>query len=106
MSVGAAARRGTGETRRAGERAERNPGFPWLARAGLLARGVVYGVIGAIAIAVAAGTGTSPANQQGALEIIAGQPLGSVLLGLLAAGLAGYSAWRLTRAVTGHGREE
>ena len=29
-----------------------------------------------------------------------------MLLGLLAAGLAGYSAWRLVRAVMGHGREQ
>ena len=33
-------------------------------------------------------------------------PLGSALLALLAAGLAGYGTWRLPRAVTGHGREE
>jgi len=80
--------------------------FPWLARAGLAARGVVYGVIGAIALAVALGAGTRPTNQQGALAAIAAEPFGSVLLGLLAAGLAGYSIWRLTRAVTGRGREE
>lgn len=89
-----------------GEDVVRHRGFPWLARAGLLARGVVYGVIGVIAIEVASGTAAAPTNQQGALEIVAGQPLGSFLLALLAAGLAGYSAWRLTRAVVGHGREE
>jgi len=91
---------------RVGERAERHAAFPWLARGGLLARGVVYGVIGVIAIKVATGTAAHPTNQKGALEIIAGQRFGSVLLGLLAAGLAGYCAWRLLRAAIGHGREE
>ena len=106
MSAGVAVRQSTEEAKRAGEKFVHHPGFPWLARGGLLARGVVYGVIGVIAIEVAAGTGARPTNQKGALEIIARQPFGSVLLGLLAAGLAGYSAWRLTRAVMGHGREE
>src|SRR5690242_1330528 len=87
---------------RVGERAERHAAFPWLARGGLLARGVVYGVIGVIAIKVATGTAAHPTNQKGALEIIAGQRFGSVLLGLLAAGLAGYCAWRLLRAAIGH----
>lgn len=90
----------------AGEDVVTHRGFPWLARAGLLARGVVYGVIGVIAIKVASGTAAAPTNQQGSLEIVARQPLGSFLLALLAAGLAGYSAWRLTRAFVGHGREE
>src|SRR4051794_18214728 len=105
MAVGSAPRRASTSARRAGARLERGAGFVWLARGGLLARGIVYGVIGAIALAVAVGAGGRPTNQQGALETIARQPLGWALLGLLAAGLAGYSAWRLTRAVTGRGRE-
>jgi uncharacterized protein DUF1206 len=106
MAVGSAPHRATEEAERAGAQLQRSAGFPWLARGGLLARGVVYGVIGAIALEVAAGTGARPTNQQGALELIAREPLGSVLLAVLAAGLAGYSAWRLTRAVTGRGREQ
>ncbi len=90
----------------AGEKVVTHEGFSWLARVGLLARGIVYAIIGVIAIEVAFGTAAGPTNQQGALKIVAGQPLGSFLLALLAAGLAGYSAWRLTRAVVGHGREE
>ena|SRR6185437_3786660 len=106
MAAGSASRRASAAPRQAGARLEQSAGYPWLARGGLIARGVVYGVIGAIALAVAVGAGGRPTNQQGALETIARQPLGSVLLALLAAGLAGYSAWRLTRAATGRGREE
>src|SRR4051812_49145544 len=98
MAVGSASHRALGEVKRAATRLESDGGFPWLGRFGLLARGVVYGVIGVVAIEVAAGTAATPTDQQGALAVIARQPLGSVLLGLLAAGLAGYSAWRLTRA--------
>jgi hypothetical protein len=78
----------------------------WFARLGLVARGVVYGVIGLLAIQVATGTGGETTNQQGALQAIAGQSFGGLLLALLAAGLVAYSAWQLTRALVGHGTRE
>jgi hypothetical protein len=89
-----------------GESVSRQPGFEWLARAGLVARGVVYGVIGLLAVKLALGSSGKTTNQQGALQTIAEQPFGKVLLIALAIGLAGYSAWRLLRAVLGHGRRE
>lgn len=78
----------------------------WLARAGLVARGVVYGVIGVLALKLALGDGGRATNQQGALKTIAGQSFGEALLLLVAIGLAGYALWRLTRAVVGHGAEQ
>jgi hypothetical protein len=92
--------------RRGGEAVSRHPGFEWIARAGLVARGVVYGVIGLLAIKLALGSSGKTTNQQGALKTIAAQPFGKVLLIALAIGLAGYAVWRLTRAVLGHGRSE
>jgi hypothetical protein len=92
--------------RQGGEAVSRQPGFEWLARAGLVARGVVYGVIGLLAVKLALGSSGKTTNQQGALQTIAGQPFGKVLLIALAIGLAGYSAWRLMRAALGHGRSE
>jgi hypothetical protein len=80
--------------------------FGWLARPGLIARGVVYGVIGILAIKLAVGSGGKATNQQGALQTIAQQPFGKVLLIVMAIGLAGYAGWRLLRAVVGHGSEE
>ena len=82
------------------------PAVGWLARAGLVARGVVYAVIGILALKLAVGYGGKATSQQGALKTVAGQPFGKVLLVLLAVGLAGYAAWRLVRAAAGHGREE
>jgi hypothetical protein len=78
----------------------------WLARAGLLARGVVYFVIGLLALELALGEGGKTTDQQGAMKAIAGQSYGKVLLVALAVGLAGYAIWRLTRAVVGHGAEQ
>jgi hypothetical protein len=78
----------------------------WLARVGLVARGVVYGVIGVLALKLALGDGGTATNQQGALQTIARQSFGKTLLILVAIGLAGYALWRLTRAAVGHGAEQ
>ena len=88
-----------------GNRAARTPGFEWLARCGFAARGVIYGIIGLLAIKLALGHGGKTINQQGALRTIAHQPFGKVLLIMVAIGLGGYSLWRLVRAALGHGPE-
>ncbi len=78
----------------------------WLARAGLVARGLVYLIIGVLALELALGVGGKAANQQDALKAIAEQSFGRFLLVLVAIGLAGYALWRLTRAAVGHGAEQ
>ena len=94
------------KARRGGEQLAHARGLGWLARAGLLARGVVYFVIGLLALELALGEGGKTTDQQGAMKAIAGQSYGKVLLLLLAIGLAGYAIWRLTRAAVGHGAEQ
>jgi fumarate reductase subunit D len=84
----------------------RSRGFEWLARAGFVSRGLIYGIIGILAIKLALGAGGKATNQQGALKAIAQQPFGEFLLILVAIGLAGYALWRLTHALLGHGPEE
>jgi Domain of Unknown Function (DUF1206) len=97
------------ETRRSvrvgGDKIARSRGFEWLARSGFVARGLVYGIIGILAIELALGVGGTTTNQQGALKTIAQQPFGKVLLILAAIGLAGYALWRLLHALLGHGPE-
>lgn len=88
-----------------GNKIARSDGFEWFARAGFLARGLIYGIIGVLAVKLALGHGGQATNQQGALRDIAHQPSGKILLALVAIGLAGYSVWRLLRALLGHGRE-
>jgi uncharacterized protein DUF1206 len=102
MSTGQAP---AGKARAKGERVARSDSFEWLARAGLVARGVVYGVIGILAVKLALGDGGKTTNQQGALQTIAKQPFGKLLLILVAVGLFGYALWRLVRAAIGHGPE-
>lgn len=76
--------------------------FEALARAGYAARGVIYAMIGVLALRLAQGTGTARPNQQGAMQKIAHQPFGHVWLLALAIGLGGYALWRLTQALVGH----
>ena len=89
-----------------GDSVVRSRGFEWWARAGFVARGLIYGIIGILAIKLAVGIGGTTTNQQGAMKTIAHQPFGKVLLILVAIGLAGYSLWRLLRALLGHGPED
>ena len=92
---------------RRGRRQELRPSraFEVLARAGFVARGLVWGIIGVLALKLALGHGGKITNQQGALHTVAHQPFGKILLTLVAIGLGGYSLWRLVRAAIGHGRE-
>jgi hypothetical protein len=90
----------------AGEAVGRRREFEWLARAGLVARGVVYGIVGILALKLAVGAGGKSTDQRGALEAIARQPFGKALLIVMVGGLAGYATWRLVRAGIGHGTRE
>ena len=92
-------------TERAGESFVHSWEFEWLSRAGFVARALVYGIIGILALKLAIGQGGKLTNQQGALHTVAHQPFGKLLLILVAIGLGGYSLWRLVRAAIGHGPE-
>jgi hypothetical protein len=79
---------------------------PWPERAGrlgLCARGVIYCVVALVAVRVATGDGTGSIDKEGALEAVAHQPLGKVLLLALAVGFAGYAVWRFAKALLGAG---
>lgn len=86
---------------------QRSRPFDWAVRGGFVTRGVTYGVIGGLAAALAVGVGSSGAspNQQGALALIAQQPLGRVVIVVAAVGLLSYSLWKLGLAVMGRGPE-
>ena len=89
-----------------GEVVAHRPEFAWLARAGLVARGVVYGIVGILALKLAIGSGGKATTQRGALMTLAQEPFGQALLIATAVGLAGYALWRLVRAGIGHGTEQ
>jgi uncharacterized protein DUF1206 len=82
-----------------GRRAGQSPWVERLGRLGLVAKAVLYAVVGILAIQVALGGREQNPDRQGALRAIAEQPFGMVLLVLLALGLAGYAVWRLAQAI-------
>jgi hypothetical protein len=82
-----------------GRRAGQSPWVERLGRAGLVAKAVLYAVIGILAIKVALGAREASPDKNGALSTIAEQPFGRGLLALLALGLAGYAAWRLAQGL-------
>src|SRR6476646_7939950 len=78
------------------------PLFEGLARVGYVARGVIYAMIGVLAIRLADGVAAPRPNQQGAMHQIAQQRFGHALLLIIAIGLGGYALWRLAQALVGH----
>jgi uncharacterized membrane protein YidH (DUF202 family) len=72
--------------------------YAWLARAGLVAKGVSFGIVAALALGVALGGGGKTTSRQGALQTLAGDTWGKLLLVLLAIGFAGYAIWRFVQA--------
>lgn len=77
-----------------------------LARVGMGCRGVLYGLIGFLALQIAfgGGSGGKEADKTGAIEMVAEQPFGTVLLWLMVVGFAALAVWQLSEAVIGRGQ--
>jgi len=86
---------------RTGRRVSRNPAVRVGARVGLVSRGVVWALMGVVALQIAVGSTSRQADQQGALATVATQSGGRVVLAVIALGLASYALWRLSLAVFG-----
>jgi Domain of Unknown Function (DUF1206) len=107
MATRAAAGHASGSVSGAAEQAADSRPMDWVARAGLTARGVVYILIGLLALLVANG-GRAEVDQKGALAQVVAKPYGGWVVGILAVGFAAYALWRLSEAafgVTGQGRK-
>lgn len=75
---------------------------PWVGgffRLGYVVRGVIYLIPGVLALELAFGAHRGALTQTGAIALIGQQPLGRLLLLVVAAGLAGYALWGVFRAV-------
>ncbi|MBO1332839.1 DUF1206 domain-containing protein [Streptomyces sp. VRA16 Mangrove soil] len=97
MGIDATAQRATYEVRRiTGGRIARGT-----ARAGFVARGLVYLLIGLLALRIAFSDGASQqADRGGALAEVARQPFGLGLVWAIGVGFAGLAVWRLSQALT------
>ena len=91
-----------GQASAAANQAARSPWVEKLGRFGLAARGVVWILVGVLAVRVAMGSGEK-ADKDGALQTVAEQPFGKFLLVLLAIGFAGYALWRFVQAAVERG---
>lgn len=72
--------------------------FEVLGRVGYATKGVVYLIVGGLAVAAAWGSGGETTGSEGAIQRIAQQPFGYAMLWILAVGLAAYALWRLVEA--------
>ena len=84
----------------AGRRAAHSKSLKVAARAGFVARGAIYLLIGIIALQIGLGHG-GQADRGGALGQIAAKSYGTILLWLLVAGFAGLALWRFSEAAFG-----
>ena len=89
------------EAQQAAQRAvmHASPAIVALARAGYAAKGVTYGLVGALSLMAAVGSGGEVTGSKGALAFILDQPFGHVLLAIVGVGLAGYALWCFVRAI-------
>jgi hypothetical protein len=82
---------------------------PWverLARFGLVAQGISFGLVGVLAIELALGRGGKATDREGALRTIAEGGFGRFAVIVLAIGFGSYALWRLAQVVLGHEVEE
>ncbi|WP_210489305.1 DUF1206 domain-containing protein [Rufibacter aurantiacus] len=69
------------------------------AKAGYIAKGFVYILVGALTAMAAFGIGGKKASSSDALTQVKDFPAGGLLLSILAVGLVGYSIWRFVQAI-------
>jgi hypothetical protein len=84
---------------RAGRRSATHPWLRRLARAGFAARGLVYAIVGTLALLLALGEGGRTTDPRGAVATIARAPFGRALVISLAVALAGLALWMLFDAL-------
>ena len=76
-----------------------------LARAGLVAKGASYALVGVLAFELALRAGGRATSREGALATLAQESFGKIVLVLLALGFAGYAIWRLLESLVGTDEE-
>jgi hypothetical protein len=97
MAVGTAGN----DVKRAGRQAAGHPLFHRLSRAGLASKGVIYLLIGSLAVQIGLGDTGEEADKSGALQTVAERPGGTPVLWLLVIGFAGLALWRYAESVYG-----
>ncbi|WCD83858.1 hypothetical protein KPP03845_100177 [Streptomyces xanthophaeus] len=90
------------QARSQGRRVSNSRAMEVLSRVGLCARGVIYVLVGLLAVQMGfGGDSGKEADRSGAVRTIGEQPFGRVLLWALVVGLAAMALWRLSEAAFG-----
>ena len=87
------------DVKRAAGKAENSDALENVIRGGLVAYGVIHILIGWLAVQIAFGAQSKDASGSGALEYLAKQPLGGVLIWVVAIGMVALVIWRLLEAL-------
>ncbi len=77
-----------------------------VARTGLVAKGLSFGLVGALAIKLAIGSGGKATSREGALAQLSHHAFGKVALIALVIGFAAYALWRFVQAAAESPDEE
>ncbi|MGE5335689.1 MAG: DUF1206 domain-containing protein [Nitrososphaerota archaeon] len=88
--------------RDAGSEAKAAATSPWftpLARLGYAAKGIVYLIMGLLALSAALGGGARPTDQKGVFQTMLEHPFGRLLLIVVTVGLVGYAVWSLCQGI-------
>jgi Domain of Unknown Function (DUF1206) len=82
------------------KRAAANPALELLERLGYLVRGALYAVMGLLALRIVLSVaGGQTTDLTGSLVVLVTNPMGKLVLIVVAVGLAAYSLWGFTRAI-------
>ena len=92
-------RRATRTARRAAEETVTNPWVVRAARLGYIVRGLLYGAMGALALALAFGVAAKTTDQRGALMLLDLSPVTRLFLLVVVVSLLAYGGWGFIRAI-------
>lgn len=94
------------DAKRMGRQADDSDWLEMLARAGLIAFGVVHLVLGWLSVQLALGDREGSASTSGAVQELSQQPFGKALVWAVAVGMFLLVIWQGIEAVVGHREEE
>src|SRR3954453_18829829 len=89
-----------------GRRADNSEWLDWAIRAGLVTYGVVHLLVGWLALQLAFGDTSQKASNKGAMQEVAQQQYGDLLVWAIAIGMFLLVLWRLLEAFVGHQEKE
>jgi len=94
----------TNDVRQAASRAGDHPALEIAARLGYAVNGLLHLLIAWLALQVAWGSSGGSADQSGAMQTLAGNDIGKVLLWIAVVGFLGLGLWQVTEVIVGRGK--